>query len=167
MAKKDTKKGNKKGGNIKPIEEMIETQDSNAEKFLDKLEKLEGSAKENQQMVEQMDEQTVEPIETPIDKEIVKPIVEDDNTHQMMKILNSNIKGAIIYNKNRSTKGVNGEQYKSIMKGYKQAIGVEMDKEKADYIKKLNYEQAKSIIHTINVFNKKFNSKKVLAEATN
>lgn len=159
MAKKNTKKG----GNIKPIEEMVATQESNAEKFLDKLEKLEDKTKEEEQIVEQMDEQTVEPIEAPIDEEFV----EESKKHELSKILNSNIKGAIIYNKDKSTKGVSGEQYKSIIKGYKQALGVDMNEERANYIKKLNYEQAKSIIHTINVFNKKFNSTRVLAEATN
>lgn len=145
---KNNKKNTKKGGNIKPIEEMIATQDSNAEKFLEKLEKLDEKLKDDEPMVEQIEQQIDEPI-----------------VHEKMKILNFNIKGAIHYNKNRSTKGITGKQYKSIIDGYKKATGVDMSKDKADYIKKLNHEQAKSIIYTINMFNKKFNSTKVLAEA--
>lgn len=153
---KNNKKNTKKGGNIKPIEEMIATQDSNAEKFLEKLEKLDEKLKDDEPMVEQIEQ----PIDEPIVKQIDEPLV-----HEKMKILNFNIKGAIHYNKNRSTKGITGKQYKSIIDGYKKATGISMSKDKADYIKKLNHEQAKSIIYTINMFNKKFNSTKVLAEA--
>lgn len=161
---KNNKKNTKKGGNIKPIEEMIATQDSNAEKFLEKLEKLDEKLKNDEPMVEQIEQQIEEPIVKQTVEQIVKPI-DEPIVHEKMKILNFNIKGAIHYNKNRSTKGITGKQYKSIIDGYKKATGVDMSKDKTDYIKKLNNEQAKSIIYTINMFNKKFNSTKVLAEA--
>lgn len=155
MAKKNTKKG----GNIKPIEEMINTQESNAEKFLDKLEKLEEKDNKDEPIVEQMDEQIVE--------QTVEPIDEEMEVHENMKILNINIKNAIYYNKDRSTKGITSDHYKKILKAYEKTTGVEMSKEQANYMKKLNSEQAKAVIYTINMFIKWEKQHQQLAEATN
>ena len=166
MAKKDSNK-NKKGGNIRPIEEMIATQDSNAEKFLDKLEKLEKVAEKSEPIVEQI----VEPMDEPIVQPIVEPIVESNQPetekHELLKILNYNIKGALHYNKNKSTKGITSRHYKSILEAYERTTGLKMSDSQADYIKKINIEQAKSVLYTFNMFNKKFNSKRELAEQTN
>lgn len=155
MAKKSNKKN---GGNIKPIDEMINEQNSNAEKFFEKLdENPPGTIGETNGCTN--GEQMVEPPVEPLVDEPVENTV-DEELHHKIKILNLNIKGAIYYNKDKSTKGITGKQYKSILDGYRRALGIDMRKDQAEYMKRINFEQAKSIIHTMNMFYKEFNYKR-------
>lgn len=119
--------------------------------------------------------EVTEPIVEPIVEEIVTPIVEPivdevvDNTelhriHHIMRILNINIKNAIYYNKDKSTKGITGSQLKAITENYKKVTSIEMSDEQVEYMKKINFEQARSIIYTMNKYSEKLRQEKRLKE---
>ena len=51
-------------------------------------------------------------------------------------------------------KGITSRKLEGIIKGYKLATGVDMNKSQVNYLKTISDEQASRILYTINVFRK-------------
>ena len=72
----------------------------------------------------------------------------------MKKVLDANIKGAILFNKDKGVRGATGRQVKAIQDSYKRALGVDMTDVQIRYIRTVTDVQAQSVIYVINEYNK-------------
>ena len=81
-----------------------------------------------------------------------------------LNILNTNIKGAIIFNKGKGVRGITGRQLKAILESYKRAIGFDMSDEQIRYMRTVTDVQAQSVIYVINEYIK-FSRTKQIATA--
>lgn len=146
-------KSNKKGGlNKDKVEKVMENV---SEILADEV---------TEPIVEPTVEEIVEPIVTPIVDESIEETTDIHKLHHIIKILNINISNAITFNKDKSTKGITGTQLKAIVENYKRVTSIKMTQKQIDYIKKVNFEQARSIIYTINLYGKKLRQEKELRE---
>ena len=118
-------------------------------KVLDKIEHLE-KHEEIQEVAQEINNQNVQNI-----------LEENDN---MKRILDMNIKGALNFAKGKSTKGLNGKQYKAITEGYERVIDEKMSDKQCEYIKTITDAQAIQVIAVINAYQRHLRS---LAVANN
>ena len=77
----------------------------------------------------------------------------EDMTDELLEKLNRGIKRAIL-SVSSNGKGITSRKLEGIIKGYKLATGVDMNKNQVDYLKTISDEQASRILYTINVFRK-------------
>ena len=79
---------------------------------------------------------------------------EKERENEMKKVLDANIKGAILFNKDKGVRGATGRQVKAIQDSYKRALGVDMTDVQIRYIRTVTDVQAQSVIYVINEYNK-------------
>ena len=79
---------------------------------------------------------------------------EKERENEMKKVLDANIKGAILFNKDKGVRGATGRQVKAIQDSYKRALGVDMTDVQIRYIRTVTDIQAQSVIYVINEYNK-------------
>ena len=79
---------------------------------------------------------------------------EKERENEMKKVLDANIKGAILFNKDKGVRGATGRQVKAIQDSYKRALGVDMTDVQIRYIRTVTDVQAQSVIYVINKYNK-------------
>lgn len=90
-----------------------------------------------------------------IESEIKSEIeFEKERENEMKKVLDANIKGAILFNKDKGVRGATGRQVKAIQDSYKRALGVDMTDVQIRYIRTVTDVQAQSVIYVINEYNK-------------
>ena len=77
----------------------------------------------------------------------------EDMVDELLERLNRGIKRAIL-SVSSNGKGITSRKLEGIVKGYKLATGVDMNKNQVDYLKTISDEQASRILYTINVFRK-------------
>ena len=77
----------------------------------------------------------------------------EDMVDELLERLNRGIKRAIL-SVSSNGKGITSRKLEGIIKGYKLATGVDMNKNQVDYLKTISDEQASRILYTINVFRK-------------
>lgn len=159
-------KKRKAGANVKPIEEMINEQESVAEPYFEALDKSKESMaekfieaidkKNNENMgdkeMEEMVKQDVKEIEG---VEIAKEELEVKGEEVKMskaEILNANIRGAIIATKDMGKRGLLNGQLKAIINDYKSVTGVDLDEKRIEYIKTLKDTQAEYVIKVIGAY---------------
>ena len=87
-------------------------------------------------MVEQIDEQMV---------------AHQQRLNEVRGLLDLNIRKAIRYYKDDKTVGgLNEGQFNAIVDGYRRATGKDLSEERVECIRKINFNQATSVIYTIN-----------------
>lgn len=128
---------------------MNKNEVNNVDNVLEKIEHLE-SKEEATNVAEEINNENVHNI-----------LKENDN---MKRILDMNIKGALNFAKGKSTKGLNGRQYKAITEGYERVISESMNEKQCEYIKTITDAQAIQVIAVINAYQKHLRS---LAVANN
>ena len=77
----------------------------------------------------------------------------EDMVDELLEKLNRGIKRAIL-SVSSNGKGITSRKLEGIIKGYKLATGVDMNKNQVNYLKTISDEQASRILYTINVFRK-------------
>lgn len=142
-------------GEVKTYREAQIEQEVEAEEYFNNLDQEEKALEEIASEVEEQYQNSLDDREEEIDMNL--------------QILNAQIKQAIAFNEGRTKKGIIGDQHKTIITAYEKFTGVQMSEEQSNYIKKINFEQAKSVIHTLNKYNKHIKSlnQQQLAGATN
>lgn len=135
MAKKSNK-----GLNVEKVEKVLANateEVSDSQRLLDKIEKLE-KHDEVQAKAEEINAENIQNL-----------LEEDDN---MRKILDMNIRGAIKFAEGKSTKGLNGKQYKAITDSYERVLNTSMNEKQINYIKTITDAQAVQVISVINAY---------------
>ena len=159
-------KKRKAGANIKPIEEMINEQESVAEPYLEALDKSKESMAEK--FIEAIDRKNNENMGDIEMKEMINQDVKEMEAVEIAKeelnvkgevekmdkvtILNANIRGAIIATKDMGKRGLLNGQLKAIINDYKSVTGVDLDEKRIEYIKTLKDEQASYVIKVIGAY---------------
>ena len=191
-------KKRKAGANVKPIEEMINEQESVAEPYFEALDKSKESMAEK--FIEAIDKKNNENMGDIEMKEMVNQDVKEmelvgmseedlleykamemtreDNLKEYLneqdryeeelesemkqaiheenmekaKILNANIRGAIIATKDMGKRGLLNGQLKAIINDYKSVTGVDLDEKRIEYIKTLKDTQAEYVIKVIGAY---------------
>ena len=77
----------------------------------------------------------------------------EDMVDELLEKLNRGIKRAIL-SVSSNGKGITSRKLEGIIKGYKLATGVDMNKSQVNYLKTISDEQASRILYTINEFRK-------------
>lgn len=182
MANYNSKKRIKKGANIKPIEQMIDTEKTSADSYFEKLEesKNKGDVENMGKVIDVAKEVFVSDVEleNEIEKEVKEVILEemyneevavnvaddvDEEILRQQEILDSHIRYAIYSSKELGRRGILSKQFKSIVNGYEHTLGVKMSDEQQLYIRKLTEEQAKAVLNVINKYNR-YKSNKAIQE---
>lgn len=172
MANYNSKK-RKKGAQIKPIEQMVDTEKTSADSYFEKLEesKNKGDVENMGKVIDVAKEVFVNDVEleNEIEKEVKEVVLEemyseevavdvaddvDEEVLRQQEILDSHIRYAIYSSKELGRRGILSKQFKSIVSGYEHTLGVEMSEEQQLYLKKLTEEQAKAVLKVINAYNR-------------
>ena len=133
----------KNGLNKEKVNELL----SPVGEIIDKL------AQEEQQMVEQIDEQIEQQmVEPPVEQMDEQMVAHQKRIEEIRSLLDLNIRKAIIYHKDdKNIGGLNEGQFKAIVDGYRKATGKDLNEERIECIKNINFNQASSVIYSINV----------------
>lgn len=81
----------------------------------------------------------------------MKQAIHEENMEKA-KILNANIRGAIIATKDMGKRGLLNGQLKAIINDYKNVTGIDLDEKRIEYIKTLKDEQASYVIKVIGAY---------------
>lgn len=165
MAKKNSKSGinvEKLNQIDKELKETMKDVRVIEQKTLDKdvqsmLDEYKESEMERQDAMEEYfkEQEELEKAKQEIESEIKSEIkFEKERENEMKKVLDANIKGAILFNKDKGVRGATGRQVKAIQDSYKRALGVDMTDVQIRYIRTVTDVQAQSVIYVINEYNK-------------
>lgn len=161
MAKKNSKSGinvEKLNQIDKELKETMKDVKVREQETLDKdvqnmLDEYKESEMERQDAMEEYfkEQEELEKAKQEIESEIK---FEKERENEMKKVLDANIKGAILFNKDKGVRGATGRQVKAIQDSYKRALGVDMTDVQIRYIRTVTDVQAQSVIYVINEYNK-------------
>lgn len=165
MAKKNSKSGinvEKLNQIDKELKETMKDVKVREQETLDKdvqnmLDEYKESEMERQDAMEEYfkKQEELEKAKKEIKSEIKSEIeFEKERENEMKKVLDANIKGAILFNKDKGVRGATGRQVKAIQDSYKRALGVDMTDAQIRYIRTVTDVQAQSVIYVINEYNK-------------
>lgn len=165
MAKKNSKSGinvEKLNQIDKELKETMKDVKVREQETLDKdvqdmLDEYKESEMERQDAMEEYfkEQEELERAKKEIESEIKSEIeFEKERENEMKKVLDANIKGAILFNKDKGVRGATGRQVKAIQDSYKRALGVDMTDVQIRYIRTVTDVQAQSVIYVINEYNK-------------
>lgn len=165
MAKKNSKSGinvEKLNQIDKELKETMKDVKVREQETLDKdvqdiLDEYKESEMERQDAMEEYfkEQEELEKAKQEIESEIKSEIeFEKERENEMKKVLDANIKGAILFNKDKGVRGATGRQVKAIQDSYKRALGVDMTDVQIRYIRAVTDVQAQSVIYVINEYNK-------------
>lgn len=165
MAKKNSKSGinvEKLNQIDKELKETMKDVKVREQETLDKdvqnmLDEYKESEMERQDAMEEYfkEQEELEKTKQEIESEIKSEIkFEKERENEMKKVLDANIKGAILFNKDKGVRGITGRQVKAIQDSYKRALGVDMTDVQIRYIRTVTDVQAQSVIYVINEYNK-------------
>ena len=165
MAKKNSKSGinvEKLNQIDKELKETMKDVKVREQETLDKdvqnmLDEYKESEMERQDAMEEYfkEQEELERAKQEIESEIKSEIeFEKERENEMKKVLDANIKGAILFNKDKGVRGATGRQVKAIQDSYKRALGVDMTDVQIRYIRTVTDVQAQSVIYVINEYNK-------------
>lgn len=165
MAKKNSKSGiniEKLNQIDKELKETMKDVKVREQETLDKdvqnmLDEYKESEMERQDAMEEYfkEQEELERAKQEIESEIKSEIkFEKERENEMKKVLDANIKGAILFNKDKGVRGATGRQVKAIQDSYKRALGVDMTDIQIRYIRTVTDVQAQSVIYVINEYNK-------------
>lgn len=165
MAKKNSKSGinvEKLNQIDKELKETMKDVKVREQETLDKdvqnmLDEYKESEMERQDAMEEYfrEQEELERAKQEIESEIKSEIeFEKEKENEMKKVLDANIKGAILFNKDKGVRGATGRQVKAIQDSYKRALGVDMTDVQIRYIRTVTDVQAQSVIYVINEYNK-------------
>lgn len=165
MAKKNSKSGinvEKLNQIDKELKETMKDVKVREQETLDKdvqnmLDEYKESEMERQDAMEEYfkEQEELERAKQEIESEIKSEIEsEKERENEMKKVLDANIKGAILFNKDKGVRGATGRQVKAIQDSYKRALGVDMTDVQIRYIRTVTDVQAQSVIYVINEYNK-------------
>lgn len=165
MAKKNSKSGinvEKLNQIDKELKETMKDVKVREQETLDKdvqnmLDEYKESEMERQDAMEEYfkKQEELEKAKKEIESEIKSEIeFEKERENEMKKVLDANIKGAILFNKDKGVRGATGRQVKAIQDSYKRALGVDMTDVQIRYIRTVTDVQAQSVIYVINEYNK-------------
>lgn len=165
MAKKNSKSGinvEKLNQIDKELKETMKDVKVREQETLDKdvqdmLDEYKESEMEKQDAMEEYfkEQEELEKAKQEIESEIKSEIkFEKERENEMKKVLDANIKGAILFNKDKGVRGATGRQVKAIQDSYKRALGVDMTDVQIRYIRTVTDVQAQSVIYVINEYNK-------------
>lgn len=165
MAKKNSKSGinvEKLNQIDKELKETMKDVKVREQETLDKdvqdmLDEYKESEMERQDAMEEYfrEQEELEKAKQEIESEIKSEIeFEKERENEMKKVLDANIKGAILFNKDKGVRGATGRQVKAIQDSYKRALGVDMTDVQIRYIRTVTDVQAQSVIYVINEYNK-------------
>ena len=165
MAKKNSKSGinvEKLNQIDKELKETMKDVKVREQETLDKdvqdmLDEYKESEMERQDAMEEYfkEQEELERAKQEIEAEIKSEIeFEKERENEMKKVLDANIKGAILFNKDKGVRGATGRQVKAIQDSYKRALGVDMTDVQIRYIRTVTDVQAQSVIYVINEYNK-------------
>lgn len=165
MAKKNSKSGinvEKLNQIDKELKETMKDVKVREQETLDKdvqdmLDEYKESEMERQDAMEEYfrEQEELEKAKQEIESEIKSEIeFEKERENEMKKVLDANIKGAILFNKDKGVRGATGRQVKAIQDSYKRALGIDMTDVQIRYIRTVTDVQAQSVIYVINEYNK-------------
>ena len=163
------KKNSKSGINVEKLNQIdkelketmkdvkVREQETLAKDVQNMLDEYKESEMEKQDAMEEYfkEQEELEKAKQEIESEIKSEIkFEKERENEMKKVLDANIKGAILFNKDKGVRGATGRQVKAIQDSYKRALGVDMTDVQIRYIRTVTDVQAQSVIYVINEYNK-------------